>query len=119
MQNYNVPEVGAGGRSCVDGTKSQALLVGNGWQAEGCYRENKTAQLRFVDNATDCRKLRVNGRVLDSPAVYIALQGADQNVAKAYEWATKGLGGNASQLTSITQPIPSSAARIVSPACGT
>ena len=119
MQNYNVPEVGAGGRSCVDGTKSQALLVGNGWQAEGCYRENKTAQLRFVDNATDCRKLRVNGRVLDSPAFYIALQGADQNVAKAYEWATKGLSGNASQLTSITQPIPSDAARIVSPACGT
>lgn len=117
MQTYNVPEVGSAGRSCVDGTKSQALIIGNGWQAEGCYRENKIAQLRFVDNATDCKKLRVNGRVLESPAVYIALQGADQNVAKAYGWATKGLSGSSSQLTSITQPIPSNAGN--SPACQT
>jgi hypothetical protein len=116
MTNYNVPEVGAGGRSCVDGTKSQALILGNGWQAEGCYRENRTAQLRFVDNATDCKKLRVGGRTLESPAFYIALQGADQNVAKAYEWATRGLGAGSGQLTSITQDIPSNAAD--SPACG-
>ncbi len=115
MTNYNVPEVGAGGRSCVDGTKAQALILGNGWQAEGCYRENKTAQLRFVDNATDCKKLRVGGRTLESPAFYMALQGADQNVARVYEWATKGLSGSAGQLTSITQPIPSNAAD--SPAC--
>ena len=115
MTNYNVPEVGAGGRSCVDGTKSQALILGNGWQAEGCYRENKTAQLRFVDNATDCKKLRVGGRTLESPALYIALQGADQNVAKAYGWATRGLGAGSGQLTSITQDIPSNAAG--SPAC--
>lgn len=115
MTNYNVPEVGAGGQSCVDGTKSQALLLGNGWQAEGCYRENKTAQLRFVDNATDCKKLRVNKRVLESPAFYIALQGTDQNVARVYAWATKGLGAGAGRLTSITEDIPSNAA--ASPAC--
>lgn len=115
MTNYNVPEVGPGGQSCADGTKSQALILGNGWQAEGCYRENKTAQLRFVDNATDCKKLRVAGRTLDSPAFYIALQGTDQNVARAYEWATKGLGAGSNQLTSITQYIPSNAA--ASPAC--
>lgn len=115
MTNYNVPEVGAGGRSCVDGTKSQALILGNGWQAEGCYRENKTAQLRFVDNATDCKRLRVNKRVLDSPALYVALQGADQNVARAYDWATRGLDAGSGQLTSITQDIPSNAA--ASPAC--
>jgi len=115
MANYNVPEVGPAGSSCVDGTKSQALIIGNGWQAEGCYRENKTAKLRFVDNATDCKKLRVNGRTLESPTIYIALQATDQNVAKAYDWATKGRSGSSGQLTSITQYIPSNAA--ASPAC--
>ena len=114
MTNYNVPEAGA--NSCVDGIKSQQLLVGNGWQAEGCYRENKTAQLRFVDNATDCKKLKLSGRRLESPAIYVAVQGADQNVAKAYEWATKGTDSGSGRLTSITEYIPSSAAD--SPACG-
>ena len=113
MTNYNVPEGGV--KSCVDGIKSQQLFVGNGWQAEGCFRENKTAQLRFVDNATDCKKLKVSGRRLESPAFYIAVEGADQNVAKAYELATKGLDGRSGQLTSITQYIPSNAA--ASPAC--
>jgi heat shock protein HslJ len=115
MSSYNVPEAAVGGETCADGTKSQNIFLGNGWQAQGCYRENKTAQLRFVDNATDCKKLKVGGKTLGSPAFYIALQAADNDVARAYEWATRGVDEGSGQLTSITQPIPSNAAD--SPAC--
>ena len=115
MANYNVPDAAAGGGTCRDGTKSQAFIIGNGWQAEGCYRENKAAQLRFVDNATDCKKLKVGGKTLGSPAVLIALQGADNDVARVYDWATRGLDPSSGRLTSIMQPIPSDAA--ASPAC--
>jgi hypothetical protein len=107
MEAFNVPEVGAGGQSCVDGVKSQRYTVGNGWQAEGCYRENKVAQLRFVDNATDCKKLKVGGKTLGSPAVYIALQASSNDVAGLYDWATRNLSDDSARLTSITQPIPS------------
>ncbi len=116
MSNYNVPDTSAGGQTCADGTKSQSIYLG-GWQAQGCYRENKTAQLRFVDNATDCKKLKVGGKTLGSPAFYVAIQGADNNVAKVYDWATRGLQEGVGQVTSITQPIPSNAR--ASPACAT
>ena len=115
MSTYNVPETTAGGQSCVDGVKSQRYTIGNGWQAEGCFRENKQAQLRFVDNATDCKKLKVGGRTLSSPAFYIALQGANNDVARVYDWATRNLDPESRQLTSITQYIPSNAA--ASPSC--
>jgi heat shock protein HslJ len=115
MSTYNVPETTAGGQSCEDGVKSQSIFIGNGWQAQGCYRENKTAQLRFVDNATDCKKLKVGGRTLSSPAFYIALQGANNDVARVYDWATRNLDPESRQLTSITQYIPSNAA--ASPSC--
>lgn len=116
MSSYNVTDASAGGQTCADGTKSQNIYLG-GWQAQGCYRENKTAQLRFVDNATDCKKLKVDGKTLGSPAFYISIQGAGNDVAKAHAWATKGLDQGSGQLTSITQPIPSNAAD--SPACST
>ena len=114
MASYNVPDASSGGETCADGTKSQNIYLG-GWQAQGCYRENRTAQLRFVDNATDCKKLKVGGKTLGSPAFYVAIQAANNDVAKAYGWATRGLAEGSGQLTSITQPIPSNAA--ASPAC--
>jgi heat shock protein HslJ len=117
MQTYNVPEASADGSTCMDGTKSQRYTIGNGWQSEGCYRENKTAQLRFVDNATDCTKLKVGAKTLASPAFYIALQGTNNDVARVYDWATRGLDPDAGQLTSIAQHIPSNGAP--SPSCPT
>ncbi len=91
MDAYNVPEPSAGDQTCAEGVKSQRYTFGTGWQAEGCYRENKAAQLRFVDNATDCRKLKVGSKTLGSPAFYIALQGTDNDVARVYDWATRNL----------------------------
>ena len=68
-----------------------------------------------MDNATECKKLKVGGTTLGSPALLIALQGADNDVARVYDWATRGRIPESGQLTSITQPIPSNAAD--SPAC--
>jgi len=107
MDAYNVPESPGGGQSCKEGVKSWRYTFGTGWQAEGCYRENKVAQLRFIDNATDCKKLKVGSKTLGSPTFYIALQGTDNDVARVYDWATRNLDTGSGQLTSITQPIPS------------
>ena len=107
MDAYNVPESSGGAQTCKEGVKSWRYTFGTGWQAEGCYRENKVAQLRFIDNATDCKKLKVGSKTLASPTFYIALQGTDNDVARVYDWATRNLDTESGQLTSITQPIPS------------
>jgi heat shock protein HslJ len=117
MASFNVPETSAEGQTCEDGVKSQRYRIGNGWQAEGCYRTNGRAELRFVDNATNCKKLKVAGKTLPSPAFYIALQGTNNDLGRLYDWATKGLDPESAQLTSITQPIPSKLG--TSPSCPT
>jgi hypothetical protein len=117
MDSYNVPQVSADDQTCEQGVKSHRYWIGRGWQAEGCYRENKRAQLRFVDNATDCKKLKVGGKTLANPAFYISLQGASSDVARVHDWATKNLAESSSQLTSITQYIPSNLGS--SPSCPT
>ena len=115
MSDFNVPDVTAADRTCAQGVKSQRRSFGNGWQAEGCYRIDGRAELRFVDNATDCKKLRVGGKNVASPAMLIALQGTTNDVQRVHQWATKNRPTGSSQLTSITQPIPSNLG--ASPAC--
>ena len=115
MDTFNVPEPTAADQTCEQGVKSQRIWVGGGWQAEGCYRTNKQAQLRFNDNATDCKRLKVGGKNLASPTFYIALQGADNDLAKLHAWATRNKPSG--QLTSLTQDIPSNLG--VSPSCPT
>lgn len=106
MEDFNVPDVTAPDKTCAQGVKSQRIWVGGGWQAEGCYRHEKQAQLRWNDNATECKKLKVGGKNLSEPAWYIALQGATNDLPALYAWATKNV-GSSGQLTSLTQPIPS------------
>jgi heat shock protein HslJ len=113
MQTFNVPEVTTERGTCEFGVKSQQVLVGGGWQAEGCYRTSGKAEVRFVDNATDCRQLQVGDKRLRSPAYYIALQGTSGDVATVHEWATRGAEG---RLVSIAQAIPRPNAP-VSPSC--
>lgn len=117
MDTFNVPDVTAADRTCAEGVKSQRQWIGGGWQAEGCYRTNKQAQLRWVDNATDCKKLKVGGKNLSEPAFYIALQGATNDLPALYAWATRDLSADAGQLTSLTRPIPSNLGP--SPVCPT
>jgi len=117
MDSHNVSDASGANKTCEQSVKSQRQWLGNGWQAEGCYRTNNRAEVRFVDNATACRKLKVGNKTLRSPAFYIALQGSGNDIARVHAWATKNLGSDSSQLTSITQPIPSKLGR--SPSCPT
>jgi hypothetical protein len=91
MSTFNVPEAVSDTQTCEFGVKSQRVFLGNGWQSEGCFRTGGHAELRFVDNATDCRQLRVNQRRLESPAFYMALQGATGDVEAVHAWATATL----------------------------
>ena len=116
MEDFNVPDVTAADKTCAEGVKSQRIWVGGGWQAEGCYRHEKKAELRWNDNATECKKLKVGGKNLSEPAWYIALQGATNDLPALYAWATKSVGASG-QLTSLTQPIPSNLGP--SPVCPT
>ena len=116
MQTFNVPEAASETETCEFGVKSQRVWIGNGWQSEGCYRAGERAELRFVDNATACRQLKVGQKRLGSPAIYIALQGASGDVKGVHAWATRNLAEGSTQVTSITQPIERPGER-VSPSC--
>lgn len=118
METFNVLEPTSESATCATGDKSQRIFIGRGWQSEGCYRTAGKAELRFVDNATDCRQLKVGGKRLQSPALYIALQGTDGDIARVHEWATRAAGSGSTQLTSITQPIERPGERL-SPSCPT
>ena len=107
MTTFNVPQAVAADQTCEQGVKSQRQWLGNGWQSEGCYRTAGRAEVRFIDNATDCKKLKVDGRTMASPALYIALQGTNNDVARVHAWATTSRNDLTGQLTSLTQPIPS------------
>ncbi len=105
MSTFNVPQATSDTQTCEQGVKSQRQWVGGGWEADGCYRTNQRAEVRFIDNATECRKLKVGGKTLPSPAFYIEVQGNDNDVEGVYSWATKGLDAGAGQLASLTVPI--------------
>ena len=105
MSTFNVPQAVSSTQTCEQGVKSQRQWVGGGWQADGCYRTNQRAEVRFIENATECRKLTVGGKTLPSPAFYIEVQGSDSDVERVYQWATKGLGSDAAQLSSLIVPI--------------
>lgn len=105
MEAFGVAEPVSNSKTCQQGFKSQRVYVGGGWQADGCFKESSKAQLRFVDNATECRQLKVGDRRLKAPAIYMALHGAGQNIAPVWAWATKGLDDGSTTMTSITKPI--------------
>jgi heat shock protein HslJ len=118
MTAFNVSDAISESATCQFDVKSQRHWIGRGWQAEGCYRSNGLAAVRFVDNATDCRKLKVDGTRLESPALLIALHGNDKDMARVHAWATRNVDAYPGQLTSITQVIerPKGA---ISPSCPT
>ena len=104
MTAFNVPQVTSATQTCAQGIKSHQW-VGAGWQADGCYRTNERAEVRFVDNATECRKLRAGRNTLQSPSLYIAVQGSGRDIEGVHSWATRNLEAGSGQLTSLTVPI--------------
>lgn len=118
MLTFNVTEAVSDTETCEFGVKSQRVWIGRGWQSEGCYRTNGRAELRFVDNATDCRQLKVGDKRIKNPAFLLALQGSTGDVAGVHDWATRNLTDDSAQVTSISQPIERPGERL-SPGCPT
>lgn len=88
MDEHGVPEATGADDTCAAGRRSQQILDGGGFQAEGCYRSGGKAALRFVDNATACRQLPVGeGRRLRNPALYMAVTGTGNDIARLHAWA--------------------------------
>lgn len=114
---YSVPESTGPSDTCRQGRRAQRTFVGNGWQSEGCDREpGPLTFVFFVDNATNCRQLKVGGRQLKSPAYLIQLRGDHNDIARTYRWATKSVPGG--QIQSIAGHIPRPNAKL-SPSCPT
>ncbi len=116
MADFNVPQATSDTKTCEQGIKSQRQWIGGGWQADGCFRSGSRAEVRFIDNATDCRKLKVAGTTLQSPSIYMSLQGKGKDIGRVYAWATKGLDTGERWITSLTVPIERPNAAI-SPSC--
>ena len=56
---------------------------------ELCYRnDDRRANLRFLEPATECRQLTAGSRTLKAPTIYVAVLGQDGNIAKLARWAT-------------------------------
>lgn len=91
------------GGSCLSGKPRYDIWVGGMPTAELCYRNSDgRANLRILEPATDCRKLKVAGKTLRVPTIYIAVLGRDGDIGKLDRWAT----GNGRESPSIlTRPI--------------
>jgi hypothetical protein len=115
MNEHDVKSANQVGGTCWDGKKSRAYAVGFGSQESGCYKDSGgRANQRYLEVATNCKKLRVDGGRLEAPALYIALQGSNCDYARLANWSQKN--AKEGQMTSLTQPIsrPNAAK---SPAC--
>jgi hypothetical protein len=116
MAEHDVLEATSEDTTCAAGRRSQQVYLADGWRAEGCYRSGGRAHLRFVDNATECRQLPVgDGRRLRNPAIYMAVTGTGNDIARLHAWAG---GTDDAALTRLSQPIESSG-QPRSPSCAT
>ena len=91
------------GGSCLSGKPRYDIWIGGMPTAELCYRNSDgRANLRILEPATNCRKLKVAGRTLRTPTIYIAVLGRDGDIGKLDRWAT----GNGRESPSVlTRPI--------------
>jgi len=94
------------GRRCATGRPGVSYWIGGMPTSEVCYRNaDRRANLRFLEPATRCRQLKVAGRTLKTPTVYVAVLGRDRNIARLARWATDSGRARPSVLTrTINQP---------------
>lgn len=79
MRQWAVPE---NGKSCWKGQKSRSAVTGALGLA-GCYVDgNGRANLRYATEVTNCRQLDAGDRRIKRPAVYIAVLGQDDDMAR-------------------------------------
>jgi hypothetical protein len=94
------------GGSCLSGKPRYGYWVGGMPTAELCYRNSDgRANLRILEPATPCKQLKVAGRTMKVPTIYIAVLGRGGNIGRLARWATGGGRGSPSILTRrIDQP---------------
>jgi hypothetical protein len=89
---------------CVEGQPAVTYWIGGMPTMELCYRnDDRRANLRFLEPATECRELTVGGRTLEAPTIYVAVLGQDRNIARLARWATDDGQALASNLTRFIQ----------------
>ena len=75
-------------RACAFGNPSQMAWTGAGLVSAGCYRnDDGLANLRFTNTLTECKQLKAGNAQVESPHVYIAVLGANRDIAGLWEWA--------------------------------
>lgn len=101
-------------RRCASGRPGVTYWIGGMPTSELCYRNaDRRANLRFLEPATSCRQLKVGGRTLKTPTVYVAVLGRGWNIEKLARWATDGGRARPSVLVrTVNQP-----GSLPSPAC--
>ncbi len=88
LETYGPP----GTPSCADGAATYVYADGGGIGGLGCFVDGGRANLRLVQDATECRQLRVGNRQLKRPAMYAALTGASRDIVPLYDWTVGGRG---------------------------
>ena len=75
-------------RSCTNGKAGLTVFTG-GYMASGCYiNDDSRASLRYVVPAWDnCGTLKAGGKRVDSPVLYVAVLGPNDDLAKLANWA--------------------------------
>jgi hypothetical protein len=76
-----------GNTQCWNGKPSLRYYT-PGPDVDGCYvNADGRANVRAVMAAAGCNQLKVNGKWVKTPAIYVALLGQDSNITKLQRWA--------------------------------
>ncbi len=104
MADHGVPQR----HRCPAGKASRGLLAPS--SGEGCFVDSGRANVRLIEMAADCHQLKVAGRQLSEPVIYVAIESGSDSIAPLFGWAKDSEGSK------VTKAIPH-AGQPVSPAC--
>ncbi len=105
MRSNSVPER----HRCPDGRASQMLLHPN--SGEGCFVKGGNANVRLMYMASSCSQMDAGSTHLESPVIYVAIEGSGGNIKPLWNWTRDRDGGSA-----VTRDIPTSG-QPITPVC--
>jgi heat shock protein HslJ len=93
MDDHDVEGIGdvAGpdATGCWEGNRGYSFPGGGYIGGIGCYVDGGRANLRIAQEATSCKQLKVGGKQLKRPVMYVAMTGPDNSILRLYEWAMR------------------------------
>jgi hypothetical protein len=108
-----LPPPGATG--CWEGNPGYGYAPGGYIGGVGCYVKDGRANLRIIQEATFCKQLKVGGRQLKRPVMYVGITGPNADIQRVYDWAMRGKPNNL--ISGVVVPIENPNGR-PSPTCG-